>query len=669
MVEITERIGVILVHGIGEQKRFEHLEGQGRLLLDALRRRPGAEVTVDILGSPGASYRSEHNTWASSPSVRIGVREAGEYRELFLHEVWWADVNEPYSIAKQFRFWLWGLSVWNYPRKDSSTSSGFQAMTDPVIPGYGWRRKIIVRCQLFAVSTLFLMAAFPIGIVVILAKRLLNLTPPDFLQTIVNYVSGVKLYNQRRRYGSALFRTSDFLDTMEEPPRVSVRRRMVEIMTDMVVQDQPYARWYVLAHSLGSVVAFNGLMEPGEILANYLGKQRWTNLKAKGFAGKRARLPQPSPDYFDSRQNQPQGNLKSTPPIPARPLWLDADDIVYRHRILDNFKGLLTYGSPLEKFAAIWPARVSVNKTEPHFPDGSEWINIYDPIDQISGVLRGFTPPGLPDRCLPPLINIGYAAHWALIYAHIRYLNLSKTGSRDLGDAIAHWLLGDRPFRVPASPRAHWFVPHTPQHRLRWFGQAVQWVALYLLIGAIGAYFVPMAVQLVPKSLIDWATATWNWIGKLPPKAIAELAIAIFGYATDAWSSLRAIIQVAENFVIQNAENLIPDFARGAWTWLADFWMWLTTPLIRDWLSRSFDFIYVCALITLAVGIFASVFFFRRDPDDTQNQAAQSSLRKYAYQSEKTQFGLLCTPARTTIPWWKRAVQAITQLIRKLRGK
>jgi hypothetical protein len=244
MVEVAERIGIILVHGIGEQRRFEHLEGQGRLLVDAMRRRPDAEVTVDILGAAGASYRSEQNTWGSSPSVRIGVKEAGQYRELFLHEVWWADVNEPYSIAKQFRFWLWGLSVWLYPRKDGSTSSGFQAMTDPVVPGFGDRRKFIVRCQLFAVSTLFLMAAFPLGLIVVLAKRLLNLSAPDFVQTIVNYVSGVKLYNQRRRYGAALLfnKESDFLDTMEEPPRVSVRRRMVEMMTDMVLQGQPYTR-------------------------------------------------------------------------------------------------------------------------------------------------------------------------------------------------------------------------------------------------------------------------------------------------------------------------------------------------------------------------------------------------------------------------------------------
>lgn len=610
MLEPTERIGIILVHGIGEQRRFEHLEGQGRLLADAMRRRKGAEVTVDILGSPGASYRSEQNSWASSPSVRIGVKEDGSYREFFLHEVWWADVNEPYSIAKQLRFWLWGLSVWLYPRKDGSTSSGFKAMTDPVVPGLGRRRKFIVRCELFAVSVLFLMAAFPLGLVVILAKRLLNLTPPDFLQTIVNYVSGVKLYNQRRRYGAAFLfnKESDFLDTVEEPPRVSVRRRMVEMITDMAIQEPTYKRWYVLAHSLGSVVAFNGLMEPGEMLANYLGKQRWTELKKKKVAGKRKDLPQGSPEYFDSQNKTRQTQALETPPVPARPVWLEGDEIVYRHLLLENFRGLLTYGSPLEKFAAIWPARVPINKTEPHFPMGSEWINIYDPIDPVSGVLRAFKPKGVTDRCLPPLINVGFAAHWGLLYAHLRYLNLASKGAKDLGDAISNWLLDGGSFRVPAPPRNRWFIPYESQHRLRWWRAAFQWIAVYLLIGLLGAYFIPLAVKYLPKTVSHGAYAIWHWIED----------------------------------PARGAAGLVPDVVR-------DFWM-LLTPYIRELIARTFGFMSVCLLVTLVVGVFASLFIFKRDPDDARNEAKQNSPRKFEFTPEKDAFGSSSAPDDPAVP-------------------
>jgi hypothetical protein len=568
--------------------------------------------------------------------VRIGVKEAGRYQEIFLHEAWWADVNEPYSIAKQFRFWLWGLSVWMYPRKDGSTSSGFQAMTDPVVPGFGPRRKIIVRLELLAISTLFLMAAFPLGLIVVLAKRLLNLSAPDFVQTMVNYVSAVKLYNQRRRYGTSFIfnKESDFLDTMEEPPRVSVRRRMVEMITDMVTQEQPYERWYVLAHSLGSVVAFNGLMEPGEMLANYLGKERWEKLTTNHFAGKRTGLAADAPFYFNSKtpvqppeqkpvqapaqaealaEAQPPAETQlpaqapppanPSAPIPARPVWLDDNDIVYRHLILQNFKGVLTYGSPLEKFAAIWPARVPVNKTEPHFPATSEWINVYDPIDPVSGVLRAFTPADVPPHCAPELVNIGFAAHPALLYAHLRYLNLADKGAKDLGDAVAHWVLGHGSFRVPIPPRKRWFKPYQREHRWRWWRAGFQWIAVYLVIGWIGSIFVREAAEkLLPKAVKPYTSAVSNWL----------------------------------DTIAQGAANFIPDIVRNGWMWL--------NPVIRDLIADTFGFIGACVLITLAVGLFASVFVFKHDPDDITKPAAQKSHGKDEFKAADRVFGLVGDP-------------------------
>ncbi|MDA9451162.1 MULTISPECIES: hypothetical protein [unclassified Bradyrhizobium] len=601
MIGPIERVGIVLVHGIGEQKRFEHLEGHGRLLVDAMRRRPGAEVTVDILSSPGGSYRSEQNTWASSPSVRIAVKEGGAYREFFLHEVWWADVNEPYSIAKQLRFWLWGLSVWLYPRKDGSTSSGFKAMKDPEVPGLGRRRKFIVRLELFAVSSLFLMAAFPLGLVVVLAKRLLNLNPPDFLQTIVNYVSGVKLYNQRRRYGAALLfnKESDFLDTMEEPPRVSVRRRMIEVLADVALQRPSYDRWYVLSHSLGSVVAFNGLMEPGEMMANYLGKKRWAALKTRNMAGDRRDPLLQGVAYFDSRTSSTADAL--TPPVPARPVWLGPDDVVFRHLFLKNFRGLLTYGSPLEKFAAIWPARVPVNKSERHFPKGSEWINIYDPVDPVSGVLKAFRPGNeITEEHVPPARNIGFAAHWGLLYAHLRYLNLANDGPKDLGDAVANWLTTGSTFQAPAEPRKRWFVPYDSQHYRRWWRGARQWVAVYLLIGVMGAVFVPWASKVLPKWIMANAREFWSWIE-------------------------------------QSGHSIIIDRLPSR---LIDGWHWLW-PEAQELIARTLGFMSACLILTFAVGVFASLFVFKRDPDDDRNKGGGDVAAKPAFVAEMGPFGYI----------------------------
>ena len=46
-----------------------------------------------------------------------------------------------------------------------------------------------------------------------------------------------------------------------------------------------YDRWYILAHSLGAVVAHNGLMEPASSWPGYFDEVTWTLLKREGLAG------------------------------------------------------------------------------------------------------------------------------------------------------------------------------------------------------------------------------------------------------------------------------------------------------------------------------------------------------------------------------------------------
>lgn len=60
-----ERIGVVLVHGIGEQGRFEHLSNEVRDLLAALDADSRVQCTVDT---------------RSTKASAVGA-EAGEYRK------------------------------------------------------------------------------------------------------------------------------------------------------------------------------------------------------------------------------------------------------------------------------------------------------------------------------------------------------------------------------------------------------------------------------------------------------------------------------------------------------------------------------------------------------------------------------------------------------------
>ena len=509
------RVGLILVHGIGEQKRFTHLDSQIRGIIDGLQRRPAARISVEILGGEASTYNAEQDTWASgkNPSVRVCVTERGDRTEINVHEVWWADVNEPYSLAKQIRFWLWGLSVWMFPPSENRPDlPGFEeAMLTPVAPGRRWLTKLRVRIQLFLAGMFFFIAGFSLGAAVFLAKRLFNFEAPDVVQVFVNYISGIKLYNQPTRQGTGLLpNPQNFLDTLDDPPRVSIRRRMVEAIVAVAFRPagEEYDRWYILGHSLGSVVAFNGIMEFGQALANYLPRETWEGLVIRGCAGPPRPLAQP-----DWVRNPPG------PMSPNRPVWLRADDLVYRDRIFANFCGLLTYGSPIGKFAELWPARVPVNKVEPIFQQGTEWINIFDGRDPVSGPLEAFDPvrlarQGITERHCPPRRNFGYAASFVLLLAHIRYLEVRQSErAAQVADVVAEWLLSGRSFAPPAAGTGRWYAMQTYWDRVKvsW----VWWIVVFVLLAALGTITAKGLWEVLIASwhgMPSWLTSLWHWL-------------------------------------------------------------------------------------------------------------------------------------------------------------
>jgi hypothetical protein len=107
--------------------------------------------------------------------------------------VWWADVNERYSIAKQLRFWWWGLTVWAFPaRPEAGELPGAIRMVPPVAPNRSW---IWDRLRLWMVAAFFRLLGYSVGAITFLLTRLFNLNPPNSLRTLANYISAVKLYN------------------------------------------------------------------------------------------------------------------------------------------------------------------------------------------------------------------------------------------------------------------------------------------------------------------------------------------------------------------------------------------------------------------------------------------------------------------------------------------
>jgi len=533
---VVEQVGVILVHGIGEQRRFEHLDSQLRALigaLDCLQDQGRIEdVSVDITSSGAAAFHAQQDTWTAGPKATVTVvvhRTTNGVRQetrLQVHEVWWADVNEPYSLAKQFRFWLWGLAIWAHPAKRHSALGSADRVIPPTI---ALPHRIWDRVRLFFVGFIFALLGFSIGTLTFLANRLLLWQTPDVLKVIANYISAVKLFNQSWRYGPGLlWAHEDFLDSVGEPPRVSVRRRMIRAIADVACNN--YHRWYILAHSQGTVVAFNGLMETNYAWPGYLDKDRWDLLCQCGMAGPAVRPPD---DPGAARV------------MPRRPGWAAADHIAYRRRIFDRFRGLLTYGSPLEKFAGIWPALVPIAR-QPAFNNAVRWLNIHDPIDPVSGRLLAFQQQ--PTECCPRVINLGYAASWWLLLAHLKYLT-HRDAQPDVAVATAMWLLTDSTAEFTRAEQTNtgwrvgtWFRHYSLQWWLRVTLARTSELAVAIILLLLGAIILPLLLQ-TAGALFD---VTWRNVASLvglgePGRAVVPSALlahawhAVFGHAGSYW--------------------------------------------------------------------------------------------------------------------------------------
>lgn len=499
------QIGLIMVHGIGEQGRFEHLNTHIRGVVEGLRR-GGAAVTVEITSVASAAFQATQDSWGSGamPSVQLIAQQDGVTTCINVHEVWWANVNERYSLAKQRRFWRWGLSIWRFKPFYSADVSTQAAMFPARYRTFQetYRATRDARKKLFALGCFFMIMNMTIGIGTVLLKRLLNIEPPDIVKVFANYMSSVKLYSQLHRDGtSAKAGGADFLDNIGLPPRFSIRRRMIRTIADVACQD--YVRWYIMAHSQGSVVAFNGLMEPAFGWPGYLDEPRWRALIGNGMAG----------------CAKPEAALPEKATRPPRPVWLEARRIVYRRRVFSRFEGILTYGCPLEKFAAIWPATVATCR-EPAFSQTARWLNVFDPLDPVSGVMVRW--PQADQPCCPKPENIGYASSPYLLIGHVHYLDcplpplnqphrVVDPTSADwrLADGVALWLRTGstngliRSARGTEPERQRFFWPGTRRVSQRTISAWVQWILAFIVGILLGAALVPTVLRGIGRAILS----------------------------------------------------------------------------------------------------------------------------------------------------------------------
>ncbi len=489
--ETTTKIGVLLVHGIGEQLQFEHLEGEARNIALALKESAAQataskalNVHVALNTLPSAAFGSQQETWHNGdhPSLMVEVYDEQNLTQIYFHQVWWADLDEPITLGTEIRFWLWGLSLWAIKGVDPSTPGYDQRMAQHEKTETGHTSiSSYDRLRLFWVALVILLTLPVLSLLKFVLRGLLdlNIPRPDVL---AQFIGDVKLFQQNSRLGKGP------LQDLGLPPRVTIRRRMVRGMVEMALR--PYDHWYILAHSQGSVVAFNGIMETAQSLPNYLTEE----LLHKARKNSLIRLAQ-----GDECLSSQEGKLM----WPNFPSWRDKDYILDRRELFKNLRGMLTYGSPLSKFAALWPVIVPLNRDFQVFNPDFCWFNIYDPTDPVAGQTKSFLPEKFHPQAIHVTqtqshtykaakpIDIAYKANRFHLLSHTEYLTYSKGNHDQLVNKVANWLLTGTLLNVkPGSPG--W-----PTEALAYVYEFVRktvWVFLALLFGGILSELIAVAV-------------------------------------------------------------------------------------------------------------------------------------------------------------------------------
>jgi hypothetical protein len=422
-----DRIGLLFVHGIGEQKRWEHLHSSVLELAELLRRSDDVAGVSVIDRTQGWSAPAGEPDFKQAPlsmDVRMADGRAVRYE---CHEVWWADLGCRAGPVDTINFWLWGLGQWCAPIYRDMDASGLSSRP-PEIRGplsalprsvVGRPLEIWARVQLFlaALTAAFVLCTWS------LAKRVfatvLRQSPSPTL--IVQYVGDVRTYTERAAPGDSPLSDPGF------PRRVGIRRRMVREMVALA-GNKEVKEWYVLAHSLGTIVAYNGLTEIGHALPNYLTEEQWKEVP---------------PDW---KRDEATG--RRTPEdigrmMPARPPWLADEDVINRQLLFGKLRGFLTYGSPLDKFAGLWPRIVATaTDHDKPFPDDFRWVNLHAPTDPVAGSIDCYDEF---QRMVPKAINCRARwSPWAGI-EHIWYFKgfeRHRRAKEKQRIAIGEWLLG-----------------------------------------------------------------------------------------------------------------------------------------------------------------------------------------------------------------------------------
>ncbi len=414
---VMQRIAVLVVHGIGEQHRFEHLESIASNFHKALLRGEHRSAHVEV--------RRDDESCCATPVVVRWKRPDHPGVELHFREVYWADLDEPATLMNWFKLVGWAIAMPGVRRFHDSRYESVAWPSMRLPEQVSWFQSAVVRLQLFVVSLLFLIMLISVDVAHWLLRRFSF--SPEWLSRvrsmIYDHLGDVKLYQDWYT------RCDENMEVHGERSRVAIRRRMVRVLVQTArdVHEGKLDGYYVISHSLGTIVAFNGLMEHGHLLPSYLSSTEWAELPSAFKAKFKVEAPERE--------------------VPIRAPWLDATDAIDRRALFAGMRGFLTLGSPLNKFATLWPALVPIND-DPVF-NNVPWINVADCQDIVAGKISLFSKSDQPNNISGLRVrNVEWPDQWTVATAHTRYWKAAKTTR--LVDKLVPWLEG-APFEAPKA--------------------------------------------------------------------------------------------------------------------------------------------------------------------------------------------------------------------------
>src|SRR5262245_47759985 len=232
-----ERIGLLFVHGIGEQRVFQHLSSEVQHLVDELLRNTAryTDVTVDLRtlrsGEVGAEALTWHADQGSPVRVYFCVKGDPTPKCLECHEVWWADLDNDDSFWNQVRLWAWGLGRWAAPKREPTDADlerlKLMGLRPPTLLPGRLKRFARVRLPLFVLGCFVFLALFSVSLLNLVLERVFG-RRLRLAKLMYQYLSDVQLYQQQ-----VWSRSAPPLTDLVHPPRVSIRRRVVSALVHM----------------------------------------------------------------------------------------------------------------------------------------------------------------------------------------------------------------------------------------------------------------------------------------------------------------------------------------------------------------------------------------------------------------------------------------------------